>query len=69
MNNFQTKCVTAFFDLKSKDPKVTRIAIINLPKPGVAVELVNGDKVFYTMAAIMDPIERLLLAPKSRTVA
>lgn len=69
MNNFQAKCLKAFFDLKSKDANVVRIAIIYTKTPGIAVELKSGDKVFYTLAAIMDPVERLLLSPANRISA
>lgn len=68
LNNFQAKCLKAFFDLKSKDTNVVRIAII-YTTPGIAVELKSGDKVFYTLAAIMDPVERLLLSPANRISA
>lgn len=60
MTNFQAKCLRSFYDFKRKDPSVLRIVIISTPgKEGVAVETRKGEKLFYPLATIMDPIERL----------
>lgn len=60
MTVFQNKCLCAFRDLKRKQGLEATIVVLN----GLDGVLVERD--FYSLAAIMDPINRLLLSPRAK---
>ena len=64
LTSFQLKCLHAFWDLKLKQGKLARIDYHG--QVGVTVNNPNGAKEFYSLNAIMDPINRLVLAPISQ---
>lgn len=63
MTTFQVKCLHAFQDLKMKQGFLTRIDYRG--QVGVTVKAPTGP-VFYSLNNIMDPINRLMLAPVPR---
>lgn len=60
LTSFQIKCLHAFWDLKLKQGLMARIDYVN--EVGVTVTTIKGDKMFYSLNNIMDPINRLTLA-------
>jgi ribosomal protein L19 len=59
MTTFQNKCLCAFRDIKLKQGFNATIVVRN----NIAGVLVEKD-LFYTLAAIMDPINRLINSPR-----
>ena len=60
MNAFQNKCLCAFRDMKIKQGKAATIIVRNN-----TLCVLVGDDELYTLAVIMDPINRLLYSPKA----
>lgn len=61
ITDFQVKCLHAFQEIKLKQGFMVRVDYMN--DIGVSTTDKMGRKLFYSLNNIMDPINRLMLAP------